>query len=104
MPSNLDQKLSPDQAMNLFRIVQEAVNNSLKHSQAKKITVKISQEKNLFCLTIEDDGVGFEATVAIGKESYGLGNMRKRAEQMLAELNVQSGENLGTTVKVSFQL
>lgn len=103
-PSNLDQKLSPDQAMNLFRIVQEAVNNSLKHSQAKKITVKISQEKNLFCLTIEDDGVGFEATAAIGKESYGLGNMRKRAEQMLAELNVLSGENLGTTVKVSFHL
>lgn len=95
--------LTPDQAINLFRIVQEAVNNCLKHSAAKKIVVRLSGEDEL-SIAIEDDGRGFAPEHVRTVDSYGLGNMRKRAEQLMAHFRIQSRLDEGTTVTVSMPL
>ncbi len=95
-----DRVLTPDQAINLFRIVQEAVNNCLKHSAAKKIVVRLFGTEEL-SIAVEDDGKGFRPEQVQAAYSYGLGNMRKRAEQLMAQFHIQSRENEGTTVTVS---
>jgi signal transduction histidine kinase len=67
-------------ALNLVRIVQEAVSNSIKHAHAKNIIVTSTKEQGKWKLTIQDDGVGFNYEEAQKEESgNGLSNMQKRA-------------------------
>lgn len=96
--------LSSDDAINLFRIVQEAVNNGIKHSQAKKICVHLISIEKRLSVKIEDDGIGFGADVINYQEKYGLNNMRKRAEQMMATLSITSAVNSGTSIEVALTL
>lgn len=97
-------QLSPDHAMSLFRIAQEAVNNSLKHSQAKNIIIRLEVDQRTLALEVEDDGVGFNPRKRNGHEHYGLINMHQRALQMKAELQIDAAELQGTCVSVVLPL
>lgn len=95
---NLDSDflLNSLEGINYFRVIQEALNNSIKHSGAKKITINISKEKNSIRICVQDDGKG------ISGDSYGngLGNMRNRAERISKKLEIESNEKNGTRVCV----
>ncbi len=94
-------KLKPVQAVNLFRVVQEAVNNSLKHSGAKEISLLITIEKELqLIIKVSDNGKGFLTTNHPVAKHFGLINMRKRAEEMQGSLHVESLPDYGTTIAV----
>ena len=96
------QTLSPSVALNLFRICQEAFNNSLKHAQAKNINLHFACNKqHSFLFTITDDGVGFDWNDAINKGHYGLHNIKARATETNAELQIQSQIGKGTTLKLT---
>ncbi len=75
-------RFSPTEALNIFRICQEAIVNSIKHSGAKKLSVIIQSGKSQnFQVVIEDDGKGF-LTNAQFNGHYGLENMRSRAQEL----------------------
>ena len=63
--------------LNLFRIVQEQLNNIIKHARATRVTIRLTQNKKSITLTISDNGVGFDA----GKKRNGIGvaNIKSRA-------------------------
>jgi signal transduction histidine kinase len=82
--------------MNIYRIVQEAFNNSLKYSNSKVIELSIRDLTNTLEFEIKDYGKGFDVTeVAMGN---GLNNMKKRAKDIDAEISIHSEKDSGTTV------
>lgn len=93
-------KLSPMQSLNVFRIIQEALQNVMKHSNAQRVSVSItSKEEGLLCFSINDNGKGFMLEGDVG-EHYGLHNMKTRSEEMGASFIIQSKLNKGTRLEV----
>ena len=95
-------KLTPQKEMVLFRIVQEAMNNAVKHSRAKNITVQLQYEPSQFILTISDDGDGFD-TVALpaAQKGIGLNSMQNRAALIGGTFSIQSAQGNGTVITIS---
>lgn len=93
------------QAINIFRIVQEAVNNCVKHSNATVLEIKISEttEKNLV-VEINDNGKGFTGDNENENEHYGIRNMKSRALEMNGTLTLHSQAGRGTSVILSIPL
>jgi PAS domain S-box-containing protein len=93
----------PHLALNLYRIVQEAVNNAVRHSGASHLQVTLAQEADCLTLAIGDDGCGFEyrAGVSVG---LGLKIMQYRAMQFGATLQFMSRDGGGTEVRLSLRL
>jgi len=89
--------------INLFRIIQEALNNIVKHSGASKVLIRMEcKEKNL-AVTIQDDGKGFsERKIHKNVSNPGLGfyTMRERAHLLEGEFQISSGHSQGTTILV----
>ncbi|HTD93841.1 MAG TPA: ATP-binding protein, partial [Chitinophagaceae bacterium] len=76
-----DQVLTPAQAFHLFRILQEAITNALKHSKAKEIIVSIEGNNAATVIKIIDDGAGIRDADALKNSSSGLLNMQRRAKE-----------------------
>jgi len=85
----------------LFRIFQESLNNALKYAHARHLTVSLKYEEELFNLTIADDGVGFSAEVAGGKNGSGLKNIETRAALIGATASLQSAPGEGCIVTIN---
>lgn len=83
----------------LFRIIQEAVNNVLKHSGADRIDILIAKEDKSISIEIMDNGIGFN-TESIGKEKQGIGmnNIYSRAKLINTNVNIISAKGEGTKV------
>jgi len=100
-------RLAPERELALYRIVQEALNNVVKHAQAKQVLVKLRYADALQ-VSIKDDGRGFlipdrvDALTELGH--FGLVGMRERAELIGAQLIVQSTPGVGTTIELSLPL
>ena len=91
--------LGPEVVLNLFRILQEAVNNAVRHAQAKSITIAITQDANDVLLSVADDGLGFDPSRKHDGH-YGLSGMQRRAEKIGAILSVSTEANVGTAVSL----
>jgi len=74
--------------IDVYRIVQEAVNNAIKHAKANNITVDVKPSKNFLDVQIIDDGHGFSDTNK--QQGYGIASMQNRAEKMAGSLSLQS--------------
>ncbi len=96
--------LKPEIALNLFRIGQEALGNSLKHAQSSQITILfVSNEACSFGLEISDNGKGYEGNLQQEEGHYGLDNMMARAAECGAHIEMVSKIGKGTQVKVYFK-
>ena len=85
-------------ALNSFRVIQEAVSNSIKHAQADQIKIEWMMDEKQMKLIVSDNGVGFDVDEKKQMNGhYGLGNLEKRAKEMDAEIKITSGAN-GTSV------
>ncbi len=105
IPLNEDKELNPSQAINIFRIIQEAINNSLKHANPTKVTISFSRGlPNHLIVKIIDDGRGFVVNNKPSGEQYGLQGMYKRASEIQGELNIKSSSESGTLVQLIFEL
>jgi PAS domain S-box-containing protein len=97
-------RLDPDIETNLYRIVQEALNNILKHAKADNVSVLLQTRKNEVTLIIEDDGVGFDFVYGPAKASkfsgFGLIGMHERAALLNGTLEIESRLGAGTSVIV----
>jgi signal transduction histidine kinase len=84
--------------INIYRIIQESMQNIYKHANAKTIKISVSLEKDVICLDIIDDGDGFDTSKS--KKGIGLKNMRSRLEDINGEIAFMSQSGDGTTVNV----
>lgn len=94
-----DSEFSSIAGMNLYRIIQEAVNNSLKYANAKSISVAFKSLADTFEILIKDDGTGFDPENV--EASNGLANMNKRARELGGEFAIKSSPGQGTVVSLS---
>lgn len=103
--------LSDDQSRNTLKIIQEAITNVVKHSQAKIVRLFVSKEKdNTVNVLVEDDGIGIAKSCFIGHEEevsgehFGISVMKDRANQMNARLDIESEPGEGVRIKLNIPL
>jgi signal transduction histidine kinase len=99
---DLPASIPKETGMQLLRILQEAVQNIIKHAKAGRVDIQLFHHDNELVMTIEDDGIGFDPQTASG--GAGLRNMRLRAENTGGELEVSSAPGRGTSVMVMVPL
>lgn len=87
----------------LFRITQEAISNTLRHSKGTKVTVELFNKANYLLLRIQDNGIGFNVDDKV-EQSYGLKNMRERALEIGATFHIVSLPDSGTRIEVKAPL
>ena len=87
----------------LFRLIQESIQNAVKHGAPKNIHVNFRIEKNQIFLLIRDDGIGFDLE-SKKENSFGLIGMRERVEMLDGEFSIKSQIGQGTTVYVKIPL
>ena len=91
-----------NRALNIVLVLQETVNNAVKHAAAKTITAKSIVQNNSWQLVIADDGKGFNAAEAeLKNDSYGLANIQERAKAGNFTATIESGSKQGTTATIS---
>jgi PAS domain S-box-containing protein len=101
--AELPQPLSPDLTLCIYRIVQEALHNVVKHSGASRASVTLTNEAGHIVLSVVDDGVGFSTVAVRKKDTLGLVSMRERARLAGGQLAVTSMPGHGTQVEVRMQ-
>ena len=97
-----DAQLPDDVKIAFYRLAQEAFNNIAKHAQASQVTAVLESAPNKCMLSIQDNGIGFDLE-AVKAEKLGLKIMRERAEEIGAEIIVESSPNQGTLVSLLWQ-
>ncbi len=97
---NVEPKLNKDQKLIAFRIFQEMLNNSLKHSEAANIHIRLSGAEHNFELTVQDDGIGFDVQHYLNNGASGIKNMIKRANVGKLDCEINSDRGTGTLYKI----
>ena len=92
-----DQKLTSIEGMNIYRIIQEAVNNAIKYANASVISINAKKNNSKTKITIQDNGKGFNLDTI--EKGNGLQNMQKRVEDIGGKLAIKSSNN-GTTISM----
>lgn len=92
--------LSPQQSIALYRIMQESFNNITKHSQAEHVIIEIKYSNNKLCLSICDNGIGFDNNQKKRIDSYGLLGMKERAFLLDGQLQINSAPGKGTCISL----
>lgn len=96
---DVDDVLQGEQATHLYRICQEALNNVLRHSQARRVTLSLERDVGMLHLDVRDDGIGFD-TAEVGG-GLGLTSMRERAQMLGGTLDLRSTPGKGTHLQVN---
>ncbi|MBX0357545.1 sensor histidine kinase [Halobacillus sp. Nhm2S1] len=94
-----EKRLETKYEVALFRLVQEAVQNALKHAEPSEIKVKVEMKSNAATIIVKDDGKGFD-TSKKKEKSFGLVGMRERVDMLDGELNIDSSIGEGTIVTI----
>ncbi|MEM7085543.1 MAG: ATP-binding protein [Bacteroidota bacterium] len=98
--NNIDNKLIE---LNLFRVVQELIKNSIDHGKASKIDIKLWAQSELIKLTYEDNGVGFDSDQLNAKKGLGMKNIESRLQMVQARYQFNSSPGNGVNVVVELQ-
>jgi len=93
-----DPGLSPKKDLILFRLLQEVINNIIKHSSATEIVIDLDHAQGKLSLSITDNGIGF--FVEEVKKGMGLSNLLKRTKAIQGEIDILSALNKGTTIAI----
>jgi signal transduction histidine kinase len=104
LKSNLVERLPLAVEEGLYKIAQEALNNTLKHAYAKKIEISILKDKETTTMEISDDGKGFDPTNACQEGCLGILSMRERASVQDWDFNLESSPGMGTRIRVEVHL
>jgi len=107
-PTQITLRVEPDEpdidtteAQELYRIIQEALNNIIKHAQADHASIQIEEAADHLTIQIRDDGVGFDpATLMKDHRHFGLDSMQERAEELQAQYKLISTPRTGTTITI----
>ena len=94
--------LNDSQKLNIYRIIQEFLQNAIKHSQATSIEIELNKLDDNLILTIEDNGVGFN--VKEKKNGLGLINIQRRVDYLNWKIDISSILKKGTFILISFPI
>ncbi len=100
------EKIQLDQitAITIYRIVQELLNNTIKHAGAKTAIVQVSKTNDQLSVTVEDDGKGFDPKIVENSKGIGWSNIQNRVEFLKGKLDVHSLPDKGTSVLIEFRI
>ncbi|WP_276503574.1 sensor histidine kinase [Terrimonas pollutisoli] len=90
-------------AITIYRIVQELINNTMKHASAKTAIVQVTKTDGNISITVEDDGKGFDPVILKGGRGIGWSNIQSRIEYLKGKLDVQSEPGKGTSVLIELK-
>jgi len=96
-------RFGDERAETLLRMAQEALRNVERHSMATRVSVRLATREEVLELRIEDNGVGFDPQTPC-PEHYGLVGLREQAALIGAELRIDTGPQLGTTIRVRLRV
>lgn len=96
----MEKRMEQNTEIVIYRIIQELLNNVVKHADAKNVLIQLSREKDRFNLTVEDDGKGFNTKANENKTGAGLVNIKARAEYLDGTVDIVSAEGEGTSVNI----
>jgi PAS domain S-box-containing protein len=92
--------LTHDISLCLFRTVQESLRNVSKHSEASKVQVRLQEKSGAICLTVSDNGVGFDPASNCASKGIGIQSMRERARMLGGTFEIRSRRSGGTKIMV----
>ena len=95
---DIPRDLSDDVKLCLFRVLQEALHNAVKHSGVRDFQVRLNASSDEISLRVSDSGVGFELDSPVGQSGLGLTSMRERLHLVQGTLSIQSSPPGGTTI------
>lgn len=98
--SGMDERLTDVVEVNIYRIIQELVNNSMKHSEAKNITLSMKMNDQQLSIDYNDNGKGFDAEKIT--PGMGLGNIKARVELFGGKMQMSSSPGKGIHYKINF--
>jgi PAS domain S-box-containing protein len=101
---NIPGTLPKDISLSIYRIIQEGLNNIAKHACARRARVALQRTDGRFCLSISDDGIGFDAAEMRQKPGLGLLSMRERVRIIHGVLRITSEPKKGTTITIQVPL
>ncbi len=96
--------IQPEYQLMLYRIIQELVQNALKHAEATQIIVQLDVVDDCLYITIEDNGKGFEVNGVDGKTHMGLHKIRSRVLSLNGTINIRSAKTTGTSIYIELAL
>lgn len=96
--------ISEEKQLLIYRIIQELVNNVIKHAEASEIIIQISEEENVLNLTVEDDGKGFDRSALDMRKIAGFHNIESRVQFLKGTMNVISELNIGTSIELQIPI
>ena len=97
---HIDELLDDKRKLTLFRIAQEQVNNVLKHSGAANLLIELNQDDSRICLSISDDGTGFDPATVRAHRGNGLSNIISRADLFNGVVNIDTAPGKGCRLNV----
>lgn len=100
----IDDLMTEQQKLMIFRIAQEQVNNVMKHAQAKNLIIELFAEDNVINISISDDGKGFDPEQVRHKKGVGLFNITSRAELFNGKVSINSAPGKGCTLNINIPI
>ncbi|MGB3183789.1 MAG: sensor histidine kinase [Cyclobacteriaceae bacterium] len=98
-----DERLDYRKEINIYRIIQELLSNTLKHAKAREMTIQLLRNEQNLNLLVEDDGIGFDPG-RHDPEGMGLNNVSTRVKSLKGKMEIDSGKGSGTTVSIDIPL
>jgi signal transduction histidine kinase len=97
----LENRLDNSTEIIVYRIVQELLNNIIKHAEASNVLVQVIKKDTELDITVEDDGIGFNKEQVLIKKGAGLKNIQSRVDYLKGELDIKSTPGKGTSVHIN---
>jgi len=103
---NIDALFSKENVIHIYRIIQESVNNIVKHSKAKSAKVTIDQEGKNINITIQDNGIGFNKNILQSNSIYSFGftSLKERTSIIKGELNIETSPGKGVKINIKIPI
>jgi len=92
--------ITPQQSVALFRILQEALTNVVKHAKATAVKIKVDIDSHKLILEIADNGIGFDKSHTVRQDSFGMIGMKERVILLESKLVIKGKTGKGTSVRV----
>lgn len=101
-----DKGININQQVTMYRVIQELINNAVKHAKATEVLVQYIREGNQVDITVEDNGIGFDQRKSLKQKDAGMGlsNLQTRVAYLKGNIDFESEENEGTTVNVHINI
>ncbi len=99
---NMEERINPNKEIHLFRIIQEAVQNVIKHAQADQLNISLNKHRKYLSLMVEDNGIGIDSEKT--PSGIGIENIKSRVSQLKGTLNIDSVTGRGTIISIQIPM